>query len=83
MLESHRATCDSDSSDLRCSLQPLSSISPPESTDYTVVIRCRYFLLPDSLNLDALLVDDAPKQKAPKVKESRACPPHPRSRSLV
>merc|ERR1711918_278635 len=25
----------------------------------------RYFLLPDSLNLDALLVDDSPKQKAP------------------
>eukprot|EP00619_Florenciella_sp_RCC1007_P001735 CAMPEP_0205911740 /NCGR_PEP_ID=MMETSP1325-20131115/5357_1 /ASSEMBLY_ACC=CAM_ASM_000708 /TAXON_ID=236786 /ORGANISM="Florenciella sp., Strain RCC1007" /LENGTH=91 /DNA_ID=CAMNT_0053278317 /DNA_START=36 /DNA_END=308 /DNA_ORIENTATION=+ len=26
----------------------------------------RYYLLPDSLNLDALLIDDAPKQKAPK-----------------
>eukprot|EP00621_Florenciella_sp_RCC1693_P003940 CAMPEP_0182531328 /NCGR_PEP_ID=MMETSP1323-20130603/8766_1 /TAXON_ID=236787 /ORGANISM="Florenciella parvula, Strain RCC1693" /LENGTH=104 /DNA_ID=CAMNT_0024740863 /DNA_START=65 /DNA_END=376 /DNA_ORIENTATION=+ len=27
----------------------------------------RYYLLPDSINLDALLIDDAPKQKAPKV----------------
>merc|ERR1711906_81496 len=26
----------------------------------------RYYILPDTLNLDTLLVDDAPKQKAPK-----------------
>ena len=25
----------------------------------------RYFILPDSLNLDTLLIDDTPKQKAP------------------
>ncbi|KAL7069006.1 putative small nuclear ribonucleoprotein Sm D1 [Cryptosporidium serpentis] len=28
----------------------------------------RYFILPDSLPLDTLLIDDAPKQKPPKVK---------------
>jgi small nuclear ribonucleoprotein D1 len=27
----------------------------------------RYYILPDSLNLDTLLIDDGPKQKAPKV----------------
>jgi len=26
----------------------------------------RYYILPETLNLDTLLVDDAPKQKAPK-----------------
>ena len=36
----------------------------------------RYFLLPDSLNLDALLVDDSPKQKAPRVKEASMSSSH-------
>ena len=43
----------------------------------------RYYLLPDSLNLDALLIDDAPKQKAPKVASGGAptCTVSPTSRS--
>ena len=32
----------------------------------------RYYILPDSLNLDALLIDDSPKQKPPKVKHTAA-----------
>lgn len=32
-------------------------------------IRC--YILPDNLNLDQLLIDDAPKQKPGKVKEVR------------
>jgi len=51
----------------------------PMSLDYLSVRgnNIRYYILPDSLNLDTLLVDDTPKIKAKKeAKPGSACPQH-------
>ena len=46
----------------------------PTSLDHLSVRgnTIRYYILPDSLNLDTLLVDDTPKQGKPKAKAAPA-----------